>query len=54
MEEMLSDKHEIVLNDPLKKLTNELFSLLVNWKNNSFIDFQIYRKIFFGDGILTF
>ncbi|KAG5316448.1 SETMR methyltransferase, partial [Acromyrmex insinuator] len=53
MEKILSDTntYEIVNKDPIKKLTQDLRTLLVRWKRDRFIDEQTYRRLLTIDGL---
>jgi len=54
MNELLSDSHtyQIIERNPIKKLSQDLRSLLTRWKKKDFIDNYIYRKLLITDGIL--
>ncbi|KAG5309967.1 MOS1T transposase, partial [Pseudoatta argentina] len=54
MKEILSDTntYEIVNKDPIKKLTQDLRTLLVRWKRDQFIDEQTYGRLLTTDGVI--
>jgi len=40
----------MIQTDPIKRLTNDLKTLLTRWKNNEIIDVGTYRKLMNHDG----
>ncbi|XP_071637612.1 uncharacterized protein [Temnothorax longispinosus] len=54
MELSLSDTsfYEVIVKDPVKKLSSELRSLITRWKNKGYIDHSMYKKLNCTDGIL--
>jgi len=54
MTNLLSDTntYEIIHHDPIKKLSQELRTLLSRWKNKELIDLHTYRKLHTTDGML--
>jgi len=54
MTDMLSDTHTYITihHDPIKKLSQELRTLLTRWRNKKFIDIHTYRKLHTTDGLL--
>jgi len=54
MTDLLSDTHtyKIIHHNPIRKLLQDLHSLLSRWKNNQFIDLHTYRKLHTTDGLL--
>jgi len=55
MTDLLSDTHtyKIIHHNPIRKLSQDLHSLLSRWKNNQFIDLHTYRNLLLTtDGLL--
>jgi len=54
MEDLLSDRttYEVINQDPLKKITNSLVSIISGWKQKEYIDVRTYKMIYCGDGNL--
>jgi len=52
MEDILKDKetYELIRNDPLRKLTNDIRSLLSRWKTKGYISKATYNSIYCSDG----
>jgi len=54
MTNILSDTHtyKIIHHNPIKKLSQDLRSLLTRWKNKQYIDLHIYRNLLTTDVLL--
>jgi len=54
MTEILSDLNTYtkVKRDPIKKLSNQVRSVLTSWLKNEYIDTHTYRKLLITDGLL--